>query len=144
MTRPAGVQPVGDPAAGARLLLALVLVALGAAAGALLRWWLGRHQPSAGDVPWMTLAINVAGCFVLAALPAIRAVRRSPHLSVLLGPGFLGGFTTVSTWAQESRGLAAGGSPGTAAFYVGVTLASCLAAAVAGRLVARSIVGPLP
>ncbi|HXH77346.1 fluoride efflux transporter FluC [Nocardioides sp.] len=143
MTRPAGAQPVGDPAAGTRPLLPLLLVALGAAVGALLRWGLGRHDSPGPEVPWVTLAINAGGCFALAALPAIGAVRRSPHLSVLLGPGLLGGFTTVSTWAEESRGLASEGAPGTAAFYVGLTLASCLTAAVAGRLFARSIVGPL-
>jgi CrcB protein len=143
VTRPAGVAQSETPAAGVGLLLPFLLVAVGAAAGALFRWWLGRHGSSGPDVPWMTLAINVGGCFTLAALPAIRAVRRSPHLSVLLGPGVLGGFTTVSTWAEQSRGLASDGAPGTAAFYVGVTLSSCLAAAVAGRLLARSIAGPL-
>jgi len=117
-------------------------VALGAAIGALLRWGLGRAGPGDHGFLWVTLGINVAGCFLLAALPAVGAVRRSPHLSVLLGPGILGGFTTVSAWAEESRDLAADGATGAAGVYVAATLASCLAAAVAGRLLVRSVTGP--
>jgi CrcB protein len=119
-----------------------LLVALGGAAGALLRWWLGRHGTAGSDVPWVTFAINVVGCFALAALPAVGAVRRSPHLTGLFGPGLLGGFTTVSSWAEESRELAGEGAVWAGAFYVTATLAACLAAAVAGRLLARSAMGP--
>ena len=87
----------------------LVAVALGGAAGALLRWGLAESVDAAAAFPWVTFAINVAGCFVLAALPAVGAVRRSPGWTLFLGPGVLGGFTTVSSWAHESRALAADG-----------------------------------
>lgn len=145
MTGPAETAGPSDTSAGVPpLLLPVLLVALGAAAGAALRWWLGQQGPARPALPWMTLAINGAGCFALASLPAIPAVRRSPHLCVLLGPGLLGGFTTVSTWAEESRALAADGAPERAAIYVVLTLASCLAAAALGRRLARSIAGPVP
>ena len=129
------------PDRGAQGALPLLLVALGAAVGALLRWWLGLATSEA-HVPWTTFTINVVGCFLLAALPAAGAVRRSPHLLLLLGPGFLGGFTTVSAWAEESRDLAADGAVGAAGFYVVATLATCVVAAVAGRLLAGSSHGP--
>ena len=138
MTTPDEPIPAKGGHAGA---LPLLLIALGAAVGALLRWWLGRAT-APSDFPWVTFAINVVGCFLLASLPAMVAVRRSPHLAHLLGPGFLGGFTTVSAWAEESRDLAADGAVGAAAFYVAATLATCAAAAVAGRLLARSATGP--
>ena len=138
MTTPDKPAPAGGVRAGA---LPLLLVALGAAVGALLRWWLGRATADT-DVPWVTLAINVGGCFLLAALPAVVAVRRSPHLPLLLGPGFLGGFTTVSSWTEESRALAVDGAVGAAGFYVVATLATCVVAAVAGRLLAGSSHGP--
>lgn len=138
MTTPDETAPARGTRTGA---LPLSLVALGAAAGALLRWWLGLATSDA-DFPWVTLAINVSGCFLLAALPALHAVRRSPHLPLLLGPGFLGGFTTVSAWAEETRGLAADGEAAAAGFYVVATLATCVVAAVAGRLLAGSAGGP--
>ncbi len=114
----------------------LVAVALGGAAGALLRWGLAESVDAASAFPWVTFAINVAGCFVLAALPAVGAVRRSPGWTLFLGPGVLGGFTTVSSWAHESRALAADGDVALAGLYVAGTLAACVAAAVAGRLLA--------
>lgn len=93
-------------------------------------------------VPGVTFAINVVGCFLLAALPVVIAGRRSPHLTLLLGPGFLGGFTTVSSWAVESRAMAAEGAVGSAGLYVVATLVTCACAAVIGRLLARSATGP--
>lgn len=112
----------------------LLLVALGAAAGAVLRWALDTALP-APDLPWTTLAINVSGAFALGALPVV--VRRSHAAAVALGPGLLGGFTTVSTWALQVRDLAAADRVGLAGLYLGGTLAAALAAAHLGRRLAH-------
>jgi CrcB protein len=120
------------PAPAPRLLVA---VAVGGALGAVARWGLGEAFGEASGFPWTTFGINVAGSFVLALLPAVAAVRRSRVLALGLGPGLLGGFTTLSTYAEQSRALLADGHDLLAASYVLGTLAVCLAAvAVAHRL----------
>lgn len=114
----------------------LLLVAAGGALGALLRHAVDvvAHH---GTIPWPTLAINVVGSFALGALPLLAAVRRSPRLAATLGPGLLGGFTTVSAWAGQTRELAASGHGATAGLYLLVTLATGLAAASVGRRLSR-------
>jgi CrcB protein len=108
------------------------VVAAGGAMGALLRYALIVAFPEPADgFPWAVFAINVGGCFLLALLPASAAVRRHPHLPPLLGTGVLGGFTTLSTYADQSRALVADGHAGTAAAYVVGTLAAALAAVAA-------------
>jgi CrcB protein len=114
----------------------LGVVALGGAAGALLRHALTTLAPGdAGGFPWTVFGINVVGCALIAALPRVTVVRRRPLLSPLLGTGVLGGFTTLSTYAEQSRALVDTGHPATAAAYVVGTLAACL---LAVALVSRS------
>jgi CrcB protein len=108
------------------------VVALGGAAGALLRWALTVAWPDPVDgFPWTIFAVNVVGAGVLALLPAFAVVRRRELLPPLLGTGVLGGFTTLSTYSEQTRELVAHGRPGLAASYVVGTLAACLLA-VAG------------
>jgi CrcB protein len=107
----------------------LALVAAGGAIGAVLRWALTEAFPSHGaDFPWSTFGINLAGSFALASLPAFLAVRRSRALTVFLGPGVLGGFTTLSAYSEQARALLAGGHLAVAGAYVFGTLAACLVA----------------
>jgi CrcB protein len=114
-------------------------VAVGGAAGALLRHGLTTVFPDrTGAFPWTILTVNVVGCLLLALLPGLGAVRRRPLLGPLLGPGLLGGFTTLSAYAGQTRALVADGHDLLAAAYVVGTLAACLVAVAAGaRLVAR-------
>jgi CrcB protein len=111
-------------------------VAVGGVLGACLRHLLNLEAPDQpGAFPWTTFGINVAGCFLLALLPASAAVRRNPLLPPLLGTGVLGGFTTLSAYSEQTRALYAGGHPGLAGLYLVGTFAVCLAAvAVADRL----------
>jgi CrcB protein len=111
-------------------------VAVGGALGALARWGLSEAFPNDADAfPWTVFAINVAGSFVLALLPALAVVRRRRLLAVGLGPGVLGGFTTLSAYSEEARALLDQGRAGTAALYLVGTLAACLVAvAVAERI----------
>ncbi|MGV3564851.1 MAG: fluoride efflux transporter FluC [Nocardioides sp.] len=121
----------------------LLAVAVGGAAGALARWSLSGLAPEDQGFPWATLAINVAGCFALALLPALPAVRDRALLLVALGPGLLGGFTTLSAYAEEARALIADGHAGLAAAYVVGTLGACLlAVSLAVSLAAAFTSGP--
>ena len=106
----------------------LVLTGVGGALGALLRWWLGTLLPTGDGFPWTTLAVNVSGSALLAALPLLSLVHRRPWLPLLLGTGFLGGFTTMSTFSVETVVLTDSGHPGLAAGYVGSTLLGAVAA----------------
>ncbi len=113
-------------------------VAAGGAVGALARWSLSGLAPEDQLFPWVTLAINVVGCFALALLPTLPAVRARALLVVALGPGLLGGFTTLSAYAEEARALVAGGQVALSAAYVVGTLGACLlAVAAASALAAR-------
>ena len=115
----------------------VLLVAVGGAVGAVLRHLVDITwtEPS---FPWPTLAINVLGAFALGLLPLLAAVRRSHRVAAALGPGLLGGFTTVSAWAGQTRDLAAEGHVGAAGAYLTLTLAAGLGAASLGRHLARS------
>jgi CrcB protein len=84
--------------------------------------------PPSDGFPWPTFGINVAGAFLLALLPAVDAVRERRTLAVALGPGLLGGFTTFSGYAEETRALLADARPGPATAYLFGTLAACVAA----------------
>jgi fluoride exporter len=109
----------------------LLAVAAGGAVGACARHGLLVAFPDRSPgFPWTVFAVNVLGCFLLAMLPASEVVRRRPLLPPLLGTGVLGGFTTMSTYADQARALVADGRAGTAATYVLGTLAACLVAVV--------------
>ena len=110
----------------------LLLVAAGGAAGAVLRWSIDTAAPDS-VFPWPTLGINVVGAFALAMLPALAVVRRSRRVALAVGPGVLGGFTTVSAWAGQVRELGDSGQVGLAGLYLGLTLAAGLGAAALGR-----------
>lgn len=111
----------------------LAVVAAGGAAGAVLRWGLGALVP--GAPLGVTFTINVVGCLLLALLPLLA--RRRHLLALALGPGLLGGFTTLSTYADQARSLVADGSPLLAAAYVVGTVAACVAAAALGDRLVR-------
>lgn len=124
---------------GASAPRVVLAVALGGAVGALARWGLTGAFPAAPDAfPWATFAINVTGSFALALLPALAVVRRRRLLAAGLGPGLLGGFTTMSAYSEQTRALLDHGRAGTAGLYLVATLGACLVAvAVAGRVVRR-------
>ncbi|WP_203336368.1 fluoride efflux transporter FluC [Nocardioides limicola] len=108
--------------------LGVAAVAVGGAVGALLRWLAGGLGDAGPSFPWTTLTVNVVGCFALALLPAVAVVRRTPWLAQGLGPGLLGGFTTLSIHTDEARALVASGQAAVAAGYLALTLGACLAA----------------
>jgi CrcB protein len=112
-----------------RLHVAVVAAAVGGVLGALARWLLTDWFPASGGFPATTFWINVLGCALLAALPALSVVRAKPWLGVFLGTGVLGGFTTMSAASAQTVELLERHQTGTAVTYAGGTLAAALAAA---------------
>lgn len=82
-----------------------------------------------GDFPYGTLAINTAGAFALGVLAGSDVVGEPLFL---VGTGFLGSFTTFSTWMLETERLAEDGETVVAAANVVVSIAAGLAAAGVG------------
>ena len=86
------------------MLKSVFAISLGAALGALLRWWLGtRLNATLPSLPLGTLAANLIGGYVvgvgIAFFAAFAAV--SPEWRLFVVTGFCGGLTTFSTFSAE-------------------------------------------
>jgi CrcB protein len=84
------------------------------------------------SLPYGTFAVNVAGAFVLGVL---SGAELSGDAARLAGTGFLGAFTTFSTWMLESHRLAEDGERASSALNLAVSLAVGIGSAALGRLV---------
>jgi CrcB protein len=96
--------------------------------GSLARWGLTDWFPVTDGFPTTVFWVNVVGCALLATLPALATVRRTPWLGVFLGTGVLGGFTTMSAASEQTVVLLEREQTGTALAYAAGTLAAALAA----------------
>lgn len=121
--------------------LTLLAIFVGGGAGATCRYGLSRFVGAryGGAFPLGTVLINVTGCFALGLLTSILATlhRDTALLTALLATGFLGGYTTFSTYALEGVLLYHDGSRRLAAYtLVGSVLIGLIAAAL-GAAVGR-------
>jgi CrcB protein len=116
-----------------------VAVFAGGVVGGLVRYAVVRAWPEDGyGVPWSTLAVNVAGSFLL-ALIVVAVSRRSVHplTRPLLGAGFCGALTTFSSYAVAVDRMLAHDHVAAGLLYLVLTVVASLAAAAGGFLVAR-------
>ncbi len=117
-------------------------VALGAIAGAWLRWllslWLNRH---ADMLPWGTFAANMLGGYLVGLILGLVAANPEwPQFwRLLLVTGFLGALTTFSTFSAEVVGFVEEGRLGMALTYAGTSLAGSLVLTFLGLLTAQSL-----
>lgn len=86
--------------------------------------------------PFGTLAVNLAGALVLGVLSGAAVPADDLRLA---GTGFIGAFTTFSTWALESQRLAEDGEWAAAATNFGVSLALGVALAALGRTLGQAL-----
>ncbi|QBR94538.1 fluoride efflux transporter CrcB [Nocardioides euryhalodurans] len=116
----------------------MAAVALGGGLGSAARWSVSELLVADG-FPWATFAVNVAGCLLLGVLMVVvtDVVTDRPLLRPFVGVGVLGGFTTFSTYAVETRDLLAAGEAAVASAYVLGSVAAGLVAVWAGLLLTR-------
>jgi CrcB protein len=107
--------------ASPRLITVVGLVAVGGAAGALLRYGVNQFFLSRGEGwPLATFTVNIAGCLIMGLfLGRVDMLERiPPHVTPLMTTGFLGGLTTFSTFAAELNLIAASAPLPAAAYAV--------------------------
>jgi fluoride exporter len=121
---------------------AYAAVALGGAAGSLLRYWVGVALVSrlGAAFPWGTLVVNLTGSFAIGLAMGLLSPRSTAWL--LAVTGFLGGFTTFSTFEAETMALLRAGAAGRAAAYVGASVGAGLAACWLGARLTSLVAGP--
>jgi CrcB protein len=122
-------------------LVALVLV--GGIGGTATRDLIERGAGSTDGFPWATFGINVSGALLLAVLVETLARRgsdvgRRRRWRLLLGTGFLGGYTTYSTFGVETDTLLRDGRPGLALTYALATVVAGLLVSILGISAART------
>ncbi|MBX7269366.1 fluoride efflux transporter CrcB [Micromonospora sp. Llam7] len=122
--------------------MSVILVALGAALGAPLRYLVDRavqaHHGS--SFPWGTLTVNMAGSFILGVLIGGAAVGAVPgSLVALLGTGLCGALTTYSTFGYETVRLYEDGARRHALLNAGVSVVAGLGAAFVGVTLAGAL-----
>jgi len=114
----------------------MLLVGLGGAAGAMLRYAVGL-VPCKSGLPVMTLLINVLGALAIGVIAGVAAKRNvSPGALAFLKTGVCGGFTTFSTFSLETYLLAQNGGLVPAAAYAALSVGLCLAGIALGMLLA--------
>lgn len=123
----------------------LAVVAVGGAAGTLLRLAVARALPSGNAAfPWDTLLVNLFGSLLIGfiVVTAVERLAPSRYFRPLIGTGFCGGLTTFSTFAVEIILLIRAGRIGMAALYALVSLVAGIGLARGGMLLAYAIWNP--
>ena len=122
----------------------IVAIGIGAALGAILRWWLGNKLNSLfPSLPPGTLAANILGAYVIGC--AIGFFARYPAVSsewrLAIITGFCGGLTTFSTFSAEVVGSLQAGRTAWALTEIGTHVIASLVMTAAGLATVAWIVG---
>ncbi|MFJ9384832.1 fluoride efflux transporter FluC [Peribacillus sp. NPDC101481] len=111
-------------------LKSIFAVGFGGAAGAILRYCVILNAGHS-FFPFGTLLINIVGSFLLGMINGYFAAKKKSLVFLVLGSGFCGGFTTMSTFSQEVVNLLQTSLP-LAGLYLGATLLFGLVAGFLG------------
>ena len=124
------------------MISTISFVALGGALGASMRSLtglgvvrlLGHH-----DFPLAIITVNVLGSFLMGVFVSVAAEKGLTHLSPLVMTGFLGGFTTFSSFSLETMTLIERGATGQAAIYIVASVLLSVGALAVGMLATRGV-----
>lgn len=112
-----------------------LVVALGGSLGAMARFGVSMLLPHVpGKLPWATFGINILGSFLMGVffIVIIEKALLPPYWRHIIMIGFLGAFTTYSTFSMETFQLFHGGYWRMALAYMFLTPIFCVMAAISG------------
>ncbi len=118
----------------------VLLVGVGGFVGSALRYLIStgiQRLFSEAWLPYGTLAVNIAGCFLIGLLAGLADSRQilPPEARLILMVGVLGGFTTYSTFAYDSLALIRTGGFAAVATYILIHIVVGIAAVWLGHLI---------
>lgn len=119
----------------------LLFVFIGGGTGSVLRYlctlFITPHAPTA-TFPWATLCINITGCLLIGMFSALAPrLGMSDSLRLMLTVGLCGGFTTFSTFANESLALLRNGNTLLFCLYTFISVALGIVAVMIGGSVGK-------
>jgi len=121
-----------------------ILIFIGAGLGGVFRYWIsnGIYFLLVRQFPYGTLIVNISGCFLMGLLFVLileRFANIGPQLRALLLIGFLGGYTTFSSFSIETVGLFENGNWFSALINIFLSVILCIAAAWMGIIGGRNL-----
>lgn len=121
----------------------VLYIAVFGALGCLARYFLSgwAYELAGSALPYGTLAVNVTGAFLIGLVMelCLRSTAVSPEVRIGLTIGFLGGFTTFSTFSYETFRLLEGAQLSQALANVLLSVTACLAFTFLGVVAARHL-----
>lgn len=121
-----------------------LIVAFGGALGSMLRFWAGLYVSSrmGSRFPYGTLVINVTASFLVGLVVTILAAKThwSPNWRYLIPIGFLGGYSTFSTFEYETFQLFSSGEMLMAGLNVIFSVAAGFVAVWLGAITGKTLV----
>ncbi|ADH88618.1 Camphor resistance CrcB protein [Ancylobacter novellus DSM 506] len=122
----------------------LIWVALGSSLGGPARYFLSGliDHRLATTFPWGTIVVNISGAMMMGALAATAAVKGLlplPAAWEFAAVGFMGSYTTVSSFSLQTLMLARDGDFARAGANVGISLIACFSAIAIGFAAATSV-----
>ena len=124
-------------------MLKLFILGIAGAAGTISRYLLGgwTHQLFGAEFPYGTLVVNISGCLAIGFLGTLAEERFliSPQIRTALLIGFLGAFTTFSSFAYETWSMFKDGEMMMAGLNVLASVIICFVGLLIGVFLARLI-----
>ena len=117
----------------------ILLVALGGAIGAVLRFSVGQFVDSS-QFPWATFTVNIIGSFMMAFI-MFAYTGMSLETRLFLFTGLIGAFTTMSTFTLDTVGLFFDGRVWQAGLNVILNAGLCVVGATIGRYAGIFVAG---
>jgi CrcB protein len=119
-----------------------LVVFLGGGLGSVIRFSLNKWISSlhTQHFPWGTLTINVAACLVLGVVVGLADHKQiiSPLVRLFWIVGFCGGFSTFSTFSNETLELIQNGFTASSLIYIATSVLLCIGATYGGLLVGEN------
>jgi len=124
------------------LRLDLLYVALGAIAGAFLRYFVTSESLFLEGIPVSVLIINIIGSFILGlTMTGVKELGFDPRFVVFIGVGFCGSLTTMSSFAYETVNLFDVGKLALAGINIIWNVSLSILAIIAGQAIINLIAG---
>jgi len=124
-------------------LLKYFMVGVGGCLGSILRFWLGSYigNKMGSRFPYGTFVINITGSFLVGLVFALLTVKTqwSPNWRYLIPIGFIGGYTTFSSFEYETLRTMQGGQIGLGLLYVAASVVVGFVAVWGGMIAGRAI-----